>query len=78
MTIEEHLELLRVRLGAIEHWEADMRRIHHTQWRHEDWWMVGNLGATLIAAQRAASEMSFWARKVAEVSKGKTQEGDKA
>lgn len=78
MTIEEHLELLRVRLNAVEHWEADMRRIHYMTWRPEDWWMVGNLSATIIAAQRAASEMSFWARKVAEVSKGNTQEGDKA
>ena len=78
MTIEEHLELLRVRLDAIEQWEADMRRFHYPQWRHEDWCMVGNLNASLIAAIRAASEMSFWARKVAEVSKGKTQEGDKA
>ena len=78
MTIEEHIELLRARLDAIEQWEADMRRIHYTQWGPEHWWMAGNLGATLIAAQRAASEMSFWARKVAEVSKGKTQEGDKA
>lgn len=78
MTIEEHLELLRVRLNAVEHWEADMRRIHWPTWRHEDWWMAGNLSASLIAAQRAASEMSFWARQIAEVSKGKTQEGDKA
>lgn len=78
MTIEEHLELLRVRLNAVEHWEADMRRIHWSTWRHEDWWMAGNLSASLIAAQRAASEMSFWARQIAEVSKGKTQEGDKA
>jgi hypothetical protein len=78
MTIEEHLELLRARLDAVEQWEADMRRIHHTTWHHEHWWMSGQLGATLIAAQRAASEMSFWARKVAEVSRGKTQEGDKA
>lgn len=78
MTIEEHLELLRVRLGGIENWEADMRRINYMTWRPEDWWMVGNLSATIIAAQRAASEMSFWARKVAEVSRNKTDEGDKA
>lgn len=77
MTIEEHLELLRARLDAVEQWEADMRRIHNI-WQPEDWWMVGNLSATIIAAQRAASEMSFWARKVAEVSINKTNEGAKA
>ena len=76
MTIEEHLELLRARLDAVEQWESDMRRIHWPTWRHEDWWTSGQMAASLVAAMESVNRLDFWTRKMAEISK--TGKGDKA
>ena len=76
MTIHEHLELLRIRLEAVEQWEADTRQANQAKWKPEHWWMNGQLNASLITAMEATNRVAFWAKQVAEVSK--TAEGDKA
>jgi hypothetical protein len=76
MTIEEHLELLRARLDAVEQWESDMRRLHWPTWRREDWWTSGQMAASLVAAMESVNRLDFWTRKMAEISK--TGKGDKA